>query len=163
MKISPFWRFRALYAGALIYGVVTYLLGETLGLLTVVALGIPALGYLFVLLLTPVVAWFAGLQSSRSVWFSIFVGYPCILLFATVSPIVGDARALWVPVPWLAAYPASQSQALVQIQISVAVSTAVFAVAFVVGRVIRMRRARREQSAPTLAELMETNKRDSLG
>ena len=160
MKKSPFWNFRVLYASALAYGVVTYGLGGMLSGLTVITMGIPAIGYLVVLLLAPVVAWFAGRQSDSSVWFSLLVGYPCIVLFSIVSPIVGDARVLSVPVPWLAAYPDSVSDALPQMKISLAVSTAVFVIAFAAGILKRKRRAREERSAPTLAELIEARERD---
>jgi len=145
-KKPPYLLFVTLYTIGVAYAVAMLGFGDAVGLLTVITFGVLVFVYYFFLALAPIIATIAGLQAIRSGWFACLVGYPCALMFAFITPVVSDQKSLGVPVPWLARFPDSQADALPQTQLSLEISTALFAITLAIGFIVRWRRAKREGS-----------------
>lgn len=113
LKLTGMYRryFLVIYLVVIGYGLATYLVGEMIVLPTIIGVGLPIILYLTLdYLAPPLIACFAGYYARWSLPFSLFAGYPLVVLASLIFPVGNTEKSLPVPVPWLSAYKTASSQ-----------------------------------------------------
>lgn len=130
-----------------VYGALTYILGEGLQLITIIfffgLLLIPYLALEWVI--TPLVAMVSGIYARWSVTLALAAGLPLILAFTIVTPVVSSGNSsLPVPVPWLSIFASAKATVAPVIRERLAWWLSLYAICFAVGLISRVVKPRRE-------------------